>query len=89
MSDLDDLLDEYPAPARRCCVCEGDPAMLELVNEFVRRLEANDPKLYGWCIAGTGPRTRSLYKLVQERFQFSKSRHTLERHVDLCCGRSG
>jgi hypothetical protein len=89
VTGLDDLLEDYPPPAPRCCVCESDPEMLELVAEFVRRLDAKDPRLHGWCIAGTGARTRSLYKVLQERFQFSKSRYSLERHVEVCCGRAG
>ena len=88
MSELDQVLDAYPPPKRRCCVCQGDPEMLELIEEFVRRRKEGDPKLRGWCIAGAGERTRSLYKVLQDRYQFDKSRISLERHADLCCGRS-
>jgi len=86
MSQLDDLIQEF-APSPLCTVCRDGGATLELIEEFVKRLEAGDPVLADWNLTGEAKTSRSLLRLLRERFGATYSRSALRTHVARCIQR--
>jgi len=84
MKSLDELLQSYGPAPRACQVCASGDEVQQLVAEFVRRYRANDVALAGWSLTGNKPASRSLFRILVDRFGAKYSKHRLSNHIRYC-----